>query len=72
MSLFGRRPVVDADMLAARDAQTAEACARTVDQLPRADCPHKNVRPSCPRCARREALAEAARAVRSCVPLCTG
>ena len=45
-------------------AVTAEDCAIAVENLPREPCKHKNVWPSCPKCSRREALKEAARAVR--------
>jgi CHASE2 domain-containing sensor protein len=66
-----RRPAApDAEQLAEHAAKAGEAAARAVEQLPREDCGH-NVRASCPKCARREALGEAERAIRAAVP-CTG
>jgi hypothetical protein len=56
--------------LAEYAAQAGETAARAVEALPREDCGH-NIRASCPKCARREALGEAGRAVRAAVP-CTG
>jgi hypothetical protein len=65
-----RHAAPDAEALAEHAAKAAGSCVRAVEQLPREDCAH-NIRASCPKCARREALGEAVRAIRAAVP-CTG